>query len=114
MLKKVLIAKDITKNFTIDAVLKEKYPLDLTSNRKKYILENIIQHVQNPDKKAFYYIIYFFYIIIIVVIKITPDFCHKYRNDMQFPSFWVKIFFFNFLKNMILQFGPFLLSMPHF
>ena len=32
---------------------------------------------------------------------------------MQFPSFWVKIFFFNFLKNVILQFGPFLLSMPH-
>ena len=51
-----LIAKDITKNFTIDAVLKEKYPLGLTSDRKKYILENIIQHVQNPDKKAFYYI----------------------------------------------------------
>src|SRR5437764_11457366 len=48
-----------------------------------------------------------------IVIKITPDFCHKYRNDMQFPSFWVKIFFFNFLKNVILQFGPFLLSMPH-
>ena len=56
MLKKVLMVKDITKNFTIDAVLKEKYPLGLTSDRKKYILENIIQHVQNPDKKAFYYI----------------------------------------------------------
>ena len=61
------------------------------------------------------FIIFFYVIIIIVVIviKITPDFCHKYRNDMQFPSFWVKIFFFNFLKNVILQFGPFLLSMPH-
>jgi len=61
------------------------------------------------------FIIFFYVIIIIVVIviKITPDFCHKYRNDMQFPNFWVKIFFFNFLKNVILQFGPFLLSMPH-
>src|SRR6266540_3441097 len=86
-------------------------------------------------KKSFYYIyflkflflllllllfitlfIIFFYVIIIIVvivIKITPDFCHKYRNDMQFPNFWVKIFFFNFFKNVILQFFPFLLSMPH-
>src|SRR5437763_10309501 len=83
-------------------------------------------------KKAFYYIqvlkflflllllllfitlfIIFFLCYHVIVIKITPDFCHKYRNDMQFPSFWVKIFFFNFLKNVILQFGPFLLSMPH-
>jgi hypothetical protein len=43
-----LIAIDITNNFTIDAVLEEKYPLGLTPDRKKYILENIIQYVQNP------------------------------------------------------------------
>jgi len=50
-----LIDIDITKNFTIDAVLKEKYPLGLTPDRKKYILENVIPYVQNPDKKAFYH-----------------------------------------------------------
>jgi hypothetical protein len=49
-----LIDIDITKNFTIDAVLEKKYPLGLTLDRKKYILENVIQYVQNPDKKAFY------------------------------------------------------------
>ena len=45
---------NITKNFTIDAVLEEKHPLGLTPERQKYILENVIQYVQNPDKKAFY------------------------------------------------------------
>lgn len=49
-----LIDIDITKNFTIDTVLEKKYPLGLTLDRKKYILENVIQYVQNPDKKAFY------------------------------------------------------------
>lgn len=50
-----LIDIDITKNFTIDAVLEEKYPLGLTPDRKKYILENVIPYVQNPEKKAFYH-----------------------------------------------------------
>ena len=49
-----LIAIDINKNFTVDDVLEEKCPLGLTLDRKKYILENVIQYVQNPDKKAFY------------------------------------------------------------
>ena len=72
MLKKVLMVKDITKNFTIDAVLKEKYPLGLTSNRKKYILyilENIIQPVQNPDKKAFYYISFYYLLLLLLLLK---------------------------------------------
>jgi len=49
-----LMTIDITKNFTMDAVLEEKHPLGLTPERQKYILENVIQYVQNPDKKAFY------------------------------------------------------------
>ena len=62
-----LIDIDITKNFTIDAVLEKKYPLGLTLDRKKYILENVIQYVQNPDKifiSTYYFIIYLFINII--------------------------------------------------
>ena len=49
-----LKAIDITKDLTIDAVLEERHPLGLNPERQKYILENIIQYVQNPDKKAFF------------------------------------------------------------
>jgi len=49
-----LKAIDVTKDLTIDAVLEERHPLGLNPERQKYILENIIQYVQNPDKKAFF------------------------------------------------------------
>jgi hypothetical protein len=39
----------------------------------------------------FFIIIYYLYYYLLFLLLL--DFCHKYRNDIQFPDFWVKIFF---------------------
>jgi hypothetical protein len=47
---------DIIKssNLESDIILEQKHPVGLTADRQKYILENVIQYVQNPAKKEFY------------------------------------------------------------
>src|SRR6185369_13729842 len=84
--------------------------LKMSFNMFKIILKFLFLHII----LLFIYLLLLFFIFyyIYIVIKIAPDFCHEYRNDMQFPSFWFKIFFYDFLKIVILTFGPFLLSMP--
>ena len=61
------IAVDMTKDFTANAILEERHPLGLNPERQKYILENIIQYVQNPDKKAFF-LSWIYFIILFVFI----------------------------------------------
>src|SRR6185369_16713641 len=84
--------------------------LKMSFNMFKILIKFLFLHII----LLFIYLLLLFFIFyyIYIVIKIAPDFCHEYRNDMQFPSFWVKIFFYDFLKIVILTFSPFLLSMP--
>ena len=93
------MAIDITKDFAINAVLKEKYPLGLTPDRKKYILENVIQYVQNPAKKSSIVKIFNKQKIFWMCFEITPDFATDIEMICNFRVLGSKSFFSIFSKS---------------